>query len=144
MTYRHPKTSSHGERFPAPLPTSKVGVPVTGGCKHPKKEIVSRWVNERGEGGRHLTSASKIHKEYTCLECGKTFDKKPDIITTVSDDCMFEIGKPHTCEWCRWWEKDTQFCTNYEVTGISRVSCNAILFFEHDFGCIFWEKKERE
>ena len=47
-------------------------------CKHPIKEIFGRWVTQ---GGFSIHNGSEeIKKEYTCLQCGKTFTNKPKSI----------------------------------------------------------------
>jgi hypothetical protein len=45
-------------------------------CKHPKKEVFSRWITANGFSINFHAGADKIKKEYTCLVCGKVV-KKP-------------------------------------------------------------------
>jgi hypothetical protein len=44
-------------------------------CKHPIKEIFSRWITLNGFS--ISKGSDKIKKEYACLQCGKTFINKP-------------------------------------------------------------------
>jgi hypothetical protein len=49
-------------------------------CKHPKNGIFYRWVTMYGLPISFLAGADQVKKEYTCMQCGKTFIKTPSCI----------------------------------------------------------------
>jgi hypothetical protein len=51
-------------------------------CKHPLNEITWRWVNKDGTTIKFSAGCSEIKKEYTCLQCAKTFIKTPKRLIT--------------------------------------------------------------
>jgi len=44
-------------------------------CKH--TEILYRWVDMNGRAINFSAGVGEVKKEYTCMQCGKTFLRKP-------------------------------------------------------------------
>jgi hypothetical protein len=44
-------------------------------CKHPNKEIFSRWVDMNGRSINFRAGVGEVKKKYTCLACGKVVRK---------------------------------------------------------------------
>lgn len=46
-------------------------------CKHPVKDILYRWINKSGSSIKFSAGSNEIKKEYTCMNCAKTFVRMP-------------------------------------------------------------------